>query len=137
MAYPLGTSQAGYADFRNLAVYGMRATHAGYTKKPKFASSNSADQPDAPVRGLIPTNIVRVVAEGPALARFLLSPGSASELEYQLLLASDLGHLQTTPARSLMDQVQTIKKMASSLIRKTSTKPHKPKSNNGPLTADS
>ncbi|HEY3270770.1 MAG TPA: four helix bundle protein [Geothrix sp.] len=131
-------------DFRNLAVWrhAHQLTLAIYQETSKFPASEQFGLTSQMRRSAasIPTNIAEGCGRGSDadFARFLhIALGSASELEYQLLLASDLGHLQTTPARSLMDQVQTIKKMASSLIRKTSTKPHKPKSNNGPLTADS
>ena len=51
------------------------------------------------------------------LGRFLLiSTGSASELEYQLLLAHDLGYLAPDQHRSLTHQAQEVKKMLSTFI---------------------
>ena len=52
------------------------------------------------------------------LGRFLLiSMGSASELEYHLLLAHDLGYLDTTQHQNLTFQTQEIKKMLSTFIK--------------------
>jgi len=69
----------------------------------------------------IPANI----AEGcgrdgqPEMARFLtISMGSASELEYHLLLAHDLGYLQMGDFEHLNLQVTEIKRMLTSLIKK-------------------
>jgi len=51
--------------------------------------------------------------------RFLsIAAGSASEAEYQLLLARDLSYLKDDPHRSLHDQVNEVKRMLNSLIRK-------------------
>ncbi len=52
------------------------------------------------------------------LARFLsIAAGSASESEYQLLLARDLGYLQPDVHRQLDDQVNEVKRMLNSFIR--------------------
>lgn len=65
------------------------------------------------------------MAEGTArrgdaeLRRFLhFSMGSASELQYQLLLARDLGYLPADRYEGLAHRASEIKKMTSSLIRK-------------------
>lgn len=65
------------------------------------------------------------IAEGcvrggdPEFRRFLhISMGSASELEYQLLLARDLNLLTSPRHRELSQQVTDVKKMTASLIRK-------------------
>lgn len=65
------------------------------------------------------------IAEGcgrdgePELARFLrIAMGSASELEYHLLLARDLGILQEDLHQALSGDVIETKKMLASLIRK-------------------
>jgi four helix bundle protein len=51
--------------------------------------------------------------------RFLqMAMGSASESEYHILLAHDLGFLAPDCFRGLMAQVQEIKKMLASLIRR-------------------
>jgi len=53
------------------------------------------------------------------LHRFLqIAAGSASELEYHLLLSRDLGFLGAEPFRHLTFETQRIKKMLSSLTRK-------------------
>ena len=44
--------------------------------------------------------------------------GSASELEYQLLLAHDLEYLQNPEYERLATQVVEVKKMLSSLMQK-------------------
>jgi four helix bundle protein len=50
-----------------------------------------------------------------------MAQGSASELEYELLLARDLDLLQKAVHRRLSGQVVEIKKMTTSLIRKLKT----------------
>jgi four helix bundle protein len=69
----------------------------------------------------IPSNI----AEGcgrdgePELARFLvIASGSASELDYQLLLARDLGFLGETSYAKLSNGLSEIRKMLTSFIAK-------------------
>src|SRR5271156_6545044 len=53
------------------------------------------------------------------MARFLqMAMGSASELEYQLLLAHDLNFLRDPGYESLVGQVVEVKKMLSSLMQK-------------------
>jgi four helix bundle protein len=47
-----------------------------------------------------------------------ISTGSASELEYHLLLARDLGFLAAEPAAELTFLVQEVKKMLAGLIRR-------------------
>lgn len=55
----------------------------------------------------------------PDFRRYLhFSMGSASELEYELLLARDLGYLHDPAYVRLAQQVQEVKKMTASLIRK-------------------
>ncbi len=55
------------------------------------------------------------------LARFLgIAMGSASELEYQLLLALDLGFLEPQVHARLQALVQEVKQMLTGLIRKLS-----------------
>ena len=56
------------------------------------------------------------------LGRFLqIAIGSASELEYHLLLAHDLEVLQSPDYRRLADEVTEVKRMLSSLIHKLRT----------------
>ena len=44
--------------------------------------------------------------------------GSASELEYHVLLSHDLGFLEPEKFEALTSQVQEVKKMLASLIRR-------------------
>ena len=59
------------------------------------------------------------------LGRFMLiSMGSASELEYHLLLARDLGYLDSRRHRELSQKTQEVKRMLSTFItRLRHTKP--------------
>ena len=53
------------------------------------------------------------------LGRFMLiSMGSASELEYHLLLARDLGYLGAQDYQELSQQTREVKRMLSTLITK-------------------
>jgi four helix bundle protein len=53
------------------------------------------------------------------LARFLsIAAGSASETEYQMLLARDLGYLSHEAHRQLDDQANEIKRMLNSFLQK-------------------
>jgi four helix bundle protein len=52
-------------------------------------------------------------------ARFLqIAMGSASELEYHLLLARDLGFLDKTPYEQLHSKTMEVKQMLTSFIKK-------------------
>lgn len=58
------------------------------------------------------------------LSRFLsIAAGSASESEYQLLLARDLGYLEPDEHQALDNQVNEIKRMLRSFIRTLSQEP--------------
>jgi four helix bundle protein len=51
--------------------------------------------------------------------RFLqIAAGSASELDYELLLAKDLGYLTKPDYSRIADELSQIRKMLSSLLRK-------------------
>jgi four helix bundle protein len=53
------------------------------------------------------------------LHRFLqMAMGSANELEYHLLLANDLSYLKADVYKGIQAQVEEVKRMLSSLIRK-------------------
>ena len=53
----------------------------------------------------------------PELARFVrIAMGSASELDYHLLLARDFGFLQAEDHRSLSQELTRIRKMLASLL---------------------
>lgn len=75
----------------------------------------------------IPTNI----AEGcgretnAELARFLyISLGSASELQYQLILSHDLGYIDTSMLQALEQEVILVKKMLANFIKKLKASPN-------------
>lgn len=54
------------------------------------------------------------------LSRFLqIAIGSASEVEYHLLLANDLGFLEEHDYKQLNSEVVEIKRMLAGLIKKT------------------
>ena len=110
-------------DFRELKVWGKghRLTLGVYESTGRF--------PRHEVYGLT-SQLRRCSASKPAniaegcgksgdaeLGRFLLiSMGSASGLEYQLLLAHDLGYLNPGQHRALILQTQEVKKMLSTFI---------------------
>ncbi len=73
------------------------------------------------------TSIPSNIAEGCGrdtereFARFLsIAAGSASEAEYQLLLARDLGYLEPEQHRQLDEQVNEVKRMLNSFIQRLS-----------------
>lgn len=61
-----------------------------------------------------------VVEEGTRnfTASYKLQMGSASELEYHLLLSKDLNYLKDEAHRKVQAQVEEVKRMLASLIRK-------------------
>ncbi len=68
----------------------------------------------------IPTNIAEGCGRNsnPELKRFLvISSGSSSELEYQLLLAKDLGYITDLIYKELNTELIEIRKMIYSYIR--------------------
>ena len=72
----------------------------------------------------IPTNI----AEGcgretqKELIRFLyIASGSAHELDYLLLVSSELGFIESSISRSLISEIDEIKKMLAALIKTIKT----------------
>jgi four helix bundle protein len=118
-------------DFRDLQVW--HKTHAltlaiyqitgSFAPEEKYGLVSQMRRSSAS----IPTNM----AEGcgrdsdAELARFLqISMGSASELEYQLLLAQDLGYLTPEQYTQLNALVTEVKRMMAPLIRSLS--PRKP-----------
>jgi len=69
----------------------------------------------------IPANIAEGCGRNgdPELARFLqIAMGSASELEYHLLLAHDLGLLNTVQYEPLTKETAEVKRMLASFIKK-------------------
>jgi four helix bundle protein len=72
----------------------------------------------------IPTNIAEGCGRGSDadFARFLqMAMGSACELEYQLLLASDLRYVAQEIALLITQEVTETKRMLSALIKKVSS----------------
>ena len=69
----------------------------------------------------VPTNIAEGCGRGSDadLRRFLqIAMGSASELEYQLLLTRDLAYLNESDYERLANQVVEVKRMLASFIKK-------------------
>ena len=90
------------AEFPRVEVYGLTS------QMPRCSSS-------------IPANIAEGCGRSgnAELARFLqIGMGSASELEYHILLARDLSFLPGTTHDSLHDRVIEVKRMLSSLLQK-------------------
>jgi four helix bundle protein len=112
-------------DFRNLKVWqkAHQLTLRVYTATKRFPKDELYGLTSQVRRSAasIPTN----VAEGcgrsgeAELARFLnIAMGSASELEYQLLLAHDLKLVDTDEHQSLSGDVIEVKRMLTSLVQK-------------------
>ena len=69
----------------------------------------------------IPANIAEGCGRSgsPELARFLrIALGSASELEYHIILSADLCYLNKSNSEHLIKQVTEVKRMLTSLIQK-------------------
>jgi four helix bundle protein len=69
----------------------------------------------------VPANIAEGCGRGSEreLARFMsIAAGSASEVEYQLLLAFDLNYIQDEKYREINRQVNEVKRMLNSFIQK-------------------
>jgi four helix bundle protein len=69
----------------------------------------------------VPTNIAEGCGRDSEreLARFMsIAAGSASEVEYQILLACDLNYIQDETYRELNQQVNDVKRMLNSFIQK-------------------
>lgn len=72
----------------------------------------------------VPTNIAEGCGRETSgeLRRFLyVAMGSASELEYLLLLACDLGFLGQTMYQQLHEKVSSVRRMLNALIQKLTT----------------
>ena len=110
-------------DFKSLEVW--RLSHALTLR----IYRETADFPPSEQYGLtsqmrrsaasVPANIAEGCGRGgdAELARFLrIALGSASELEYHLILVGDLGYLALETSRQLQDDATRIKRMLSGLI---------------------
>jgi four helix bundle protein len=116
-------------DFRNLDVWkrSHELTLAVYRATKLF--------PDDERYGLIsqlrratssiPANLAEGCGRGtdPDFGRFVQNAmGSASEVEYEILLAKDLQYLKPDSYTHLSDEITGIKRMLASLLRKIQTK---------------
>ena len=73
----------------------------------------------------IPANLAEGCGRGgdPELARFMqITMGSASELEYHLLLARDLNYLSDTDYQELAERTKEIKRMLAPFINRLKNK---------------
>jgi four helix bundle protein len=112
-------------DFRELRVWekGHRLTLAVYKTTATFPREELYGLTSQIRRSCasIPANIAEGCGRsGDAeLARFLrIAMGSASELEYHLLLAHDLGLLNTLDHERLTEEVTEVKRMLTSFTKK-------------------
>lgn len=112
-------------DFRELKVWekGHRLTLAVYKATAKFPGQELYGLTSQIRRSCasIPANIAEGYGRSGEveLARFLqIAAGSASELEYHLLLAKDLEMLNRGDHERLTREVTEVKRMLTSLIQK-------------------
>ncbi len=115
-------------DFKNLQVW-QKSHHLtlavykesrAFPKEELYALTNQMRRAAASV----PTNIAEGCGRGgdPDFGRFLqMAMGSATELEYHLLLAHDLQYLRDDPFKGLTARVVEVKRMLSSLLKKVKT----------------
>ena len=112
-------------DFRKLAVWqksheltlAIYAATTAFPKEEQFGITSQARRAAAS----IPANIAEGCGrDGPAeLGRFLhIAMGSASELEYHLLLARDLKYIPAPKYDDLVREVIDTKRMLSGLLRR-------------------
>jgi four helix bundle protein len=116
-------------DFKNLTVWQKSHTMtlavyhatAAFPKDEQFALTSQIRR----ACYSIPTNIAEGCGRGGngELSQFLkIALGSANELEYELLLAKDLAYIEVDVHENLNKQVNEIKGMLISLIKKVSLK---------------
>ncbi len=132
-------------DFRNLKVWQKAheltlAVYAGTDRFPRSELFGITGQLRRAVAS-IPTNIAEGCGRGSDadFARFLqFAMGSASETEYHLLLAADLGYLDRDTHALLDERVKEVKRMLAVLLARV--RPGS-RSDNGesahPLTSES
>ena len=114
-------------DFRNLEVW-ARAHQLtlriykltdGFPRSEMFGLSSQLRRASASVATNLAEGCGRTQAE---FGRFVqISFGSACELEYELLLAKDLGLVPTTEYEIMNDELVTLKRMLSSLMNRLQT----------------
>jgi four helix bundle protein len=119
-------------DFRKLKVWGERhrltlrvyEATGGFPREELYGLRSQLRRCSAS----IPANIAEGCGRsGDAeLGRFMLiSMGSASELEYHLLLAHDLGYLDPQQHQTLSQTTQEIKRMLSTFVTKLRHTPNR------------
>ena len=115
-------------DFRGLKVWekSHRLVLAAYKVSARFPRSEAYGLTSQLRRAAasVPTNIAEGCGRNSAaeLARFLeIAMGSASELEYLLLLAHDLALIDDHDHTAINNQVTEIKRMLSALITRLRT----------------
>lgn len=112
-------------DFRDLKVWekAHRLTLATYKSTSTFPQHELFGLTSQLRRASvsIPANIAEGCGRSgsPELARFLrIAFGSASELEYHIILSADLCYLNKSNSEHLIKQVTEVKRMLTSLIQK-------------------
>lgn len=112
-------------DFRRLKVWekAHELTLAVYKAKATFSQQELFGLTSQLRRAAvsIPANISEGCGRSgePELARFLrIALGSASELEYHIILSTDLCYLTKSVSQNLVKQVTDVKRMLTSLIQK-------------------
>jgi four helix bundle protein len=112
-------------DFRDLKVWekAHRLTLAAYKATSTFPQHELFGLTSQLRRASvsIPANIAEGCGRSgsPELARFLrIAFGSASELEYHIILSTDLCYLNKSNSEHLIKQVTEVKRMLTSLIQK-------------------
>src|SRR5262245_35988914 len=113
-------------DFRNLSVWekSHALTLAAYQAAKRFPKDELFGLTSQLRRGTasIPMNIAEGCGRGSDadFARFLqMAMGSGCEVEYQLLLARDLGYLREADYTTLNASVNEVKRMLTALIKRT------------------
>src|SRR5262249_19324840 len=116
-------------DFRNLDVWkrSHELTLAVYRSTKSFPDDERFGLTSQLRRGAssIPANLAEGCGGGsdPDFGRFVQNAmGSASEVEYELLLAKDLQYFDSNSYTPLNDEITGIKRMLASLLRKIRTK---------------
>lgn len=112
-------------DFRNLEVWerahaltlSVYKTTVYFPAEERFGLTSQMRRCSASIGA----NIAEGCGKGgnPEFQRFLqIASGSASEIEYHLPLANDLGYLSESAHRELMQQLTPLRRMLTSLIQK-------------------
>ena len=112
-------------DFRNLKVWekghaltlNVYKTSSGFPRHEQFGLTSQMRRSASS----IPSNLAEGCGRGSDadFGRFLqMAMGSACELDYQLLLAHDLGYLQSSDHAALQQQVAETKRMLTALIQR-------------------